>query len=114
MSVLDAATGDACQIPRLDFELTPGCDHKCAHCYNVWTADEGDAQAGYDTGGQLRTPAFKAMMSDIVAQSGARHITITGGEPLVRRNILSLFRALGRHLETGDLEELTVGHITNA
>ena len=90
MSVIDATHGDACQIPRLDFELTPGCDHKCAHCYNVWTAEDGDAQAGYDTGGQLRTPAFKAMMSDIVAQSGAQHITITGGEPLLRKDAVEI------------------------
>jgi len=39
---------------------------------------------------------------------GVRKLRITGGEPLVRRNIMSLFRSLGRHLETGDLEELTL------
>src|SRR6202008_513980 len=39
---------------------------------------------------------------------GVRKLRLTGGEPLVRRNILSLFRALGRHLKTGDLDELTV------
>jgi pyrroloquinoline quinone biosynthesis protein E len=81
---------DACQIPRLDLELSPGCDHKCAHCYNVWTADEGDAQAGYDTRGQLRTPEFKAMMTKAVQQTGARHFTITGGEPLLRKDALDI------------------------
>jgi cyclic pyranopterin phosphate synthase len=39
---------------------------------------------------------------------GVRKIRITGGEPLVRRNIISLFQALGRHLTTGALDELTV------
>lgn len=91
MSVLESgATEGDCQIPRLDFELTPGCDHKCAHCYNVWTADASDPQAGYDTGGQLRTPAFKEMMTKIVSQSGAQHITITGGEPLLRKDALEI------------------------
>ena len=88
MAVLNEEHG--CSIPRLDFELTPGCDHKCAHCYNVWTAAEGDPQAGYDTRGQLRTPAFTAMMTDVVRQTGARHITITGGEPLLRKDALDI------------------------
>ncbi|MGO8914667.1 MAG: GTP 3',8-cyclase MoaA, partial [Stellaceae bacterium] len=39
---------------------------------------------------------------------GVRKLRLTGGEPLVRRNILSLVRALGRHLETGALDELTL------
>ena len=39
---------------------------------------------------------------------GARKIRITGGEPLVRRNVMSLFRALGRHLASGALDELTL------
>jgi len=39
---------------------------------------------------------------------GARRIRITGGEPLVRRNVMSLFRGLKRHLESGALDELTV------
>lgn len=87
MSVTD---DDACRIPRLDFELTPGCDHACAHCYNVWTADDGDPQAGYDAKGQLRTPELLAMMTKAVRQTGARHLTLTGGEPLLRKDALDV------------------------
>src|SRR3546814_7185587 len=43
---------------------------------------------------------------------GVRKLRLTGGEPLVRRDILWLVRRLGRHLETGDLAELTL--TTNA
>ncbi len=39
---------------------------------------------------------------------GVRKLRLTGGEPLVRRNVMHLVRALGRHLETGALEELTL------
>jgi cyclic pyranopterin phosphate synthase len=39
---------------------------------------------------------------------GVRRLRITGGEPLVRRGIISLFRSLSRHLESGALEELTL------
>ena len=41
-------------------------------------------------------------------RKGVNKLRITGGEPLVRRNILSLFRNLGRHLGTGALKELTL------
>ncbi len=97
MSVLDTTdtTPGQAHIPRLDFELTPGCDHRCAHCYNVWTADEGDAQDGYDTSGQLTTPAFKALMTKAVQQTGANHLTITGGEPLLRKDALDIIEHAG-------------------
>jgi cyclic pyranopterin phosphate synthase len=39
---------------------------------------------------------------------GTRKIRITGGEPLVRRGIMTLFRSLSRHIADGRLEELTV------
>jgi cyclic pyranopterin phosphate synthase len=43
---------------------------------------------------------------------GVRKLRLTGGEPLVRKNVMSLFRGLGRHLESGALDELTL--TTNA
>jgi cyclic pyranopterin phosphate synthase len=39
---------------------------------------------------------------------GVRKLRLTGGEPLVRRNIISLFRGLGRLMRTGELGELTL------
>jgi cyclic pyranopterin phosphate synthase len=39
---------------------------------------------------------------------GVRKLRLTGGEPLVRRNVMSLFRGLGRHIAEGNLDELTV------
>jgi cyclic pyranopterin phosphate synthase len=39
---------------------------------------------------------------------GTRKLRITGGEPLVRRDIMTLFRSLSRHLGTGALDELTL------
>jgi len=39
---------------------------------------------------------------------GVKKLRITGGEPLVRKGIMTLFEDLGRHLETGALEELTL------
>ncbi len=39
---------------------------------------------------------------------GVKKLRITGGEPLVRRDIMTFFNAMGRHLESGALEELTL------
>jgi len=39
---------------------------------------------------------------------GVEKLRITGGEPLVRRNIMSFFRAMTRHLDSGALKELTL------
>jgi cyclic pyranopterin phosphate synthase len=39
---------------------------------------------------------------------GVRKLRITGGEPLVRRDILTFFRTISRHLDSGALEELTL------
>ncbi len=81
--------GDAHKVPRLDFELTSSCDHACGHCYNVWDARPGDPQGGYGKG-QLNTEDFLAMLDKAVAQSGADHITITGGEPLLHKGAMAI------------------------
>jgi len=44
----------------------------------------------------------------VFVSRGVRHLRLTGGEPLVRRNIMELVYALSRHLQTGMLEELTL------
>ena len=101
---------DAHRVPRLDFELTPGCDHACGHCYNVWGADEEDPQGGYGKG-QLKPEAFLQMMEKAVGQSGADHITITGGEPLLRKDALDIIRRATELV--GSVQLITNGsHVT--
>jgi cyclic pyranopterin phosphate synthase len=39
---------------------------------------------------------------------GVKQVRVSGGEPLVRRGIMTLFKSLGRHLDSGALEELTL------
>ena len=39
---------------------------------------------------------------------GVEKLRITGGEPLVRRDIMTFFRGMSRHLESGALKELTL------
>jgi|TARA_B100000497_G_C7690781_1_gene419880 cyclic pyranopterin phosphate synthase len=47
------------------------------------------------------------MCSAFISQ-GVEKLRITGGEPLVRRNIMEFFESISRHLKTGDLKELTL------
>lgn len=44
----------------------------------------------------------------LFVQLGVRKLRLTGGEPLVRRNVLHLIRRLSRHLDAGALDELTL------
>ena len=41
-------------------------------------------------------------------RAGVRKLRLTGGEPLVRRGIMTLFASLSRHLASGALDELTL------
>ena len=47
-------------------------------------------------------------LTRLFAQVGVRKLRLTGGEPLVRKNVMSLVRALSRHLDSGALDELTL------
>jgi pyrroloquinoline quinone biosynthesis protein E len=78
------------RLARLEVELTHACDHDCAHCYNVWTARDGDPQGGLDTTGQLPTPELLSMLDKVVAETGVRSISFTGGEPLLRKDALEI------------------------
>jgi cyclic pyranopterin phosphate synthase len=49
-----------------------------------------------------------ATIADAFIARGVRKIRLTGGEPLVRRGVTDLARMIGRHLETGALDELTL------
>ena len=90
------AIGDSSQAPRLEIELTSGCDHRCEHCYNVWNAESEDHQGGYPRG-QLPTEELLTLIDKAVKQSGAGHITVTGGEPVLHpdaEQLLSHFCSL--------------------
>jgi|TARA_B110000467_G_C18332416_1_gene494374 cyclic pyranopterin phosphate synthase len=47
-------------------------------------------------------------LCSVFIKLGVKKLRLTGGEPLVRKNIMSLIQALGKRLDSGDLEELTL------
>jgi GTP 3',8-cyclase len=87
-------------ISYLRVSVTDRCDFRCVYCMaedmtflpkaEVLTLEEIDRACS----------AFVRL--------GVRKLRLTGGEPLVRRNIMSLVRSLGRHLTSGALDELTL------
>lgn len=64
----------------VQIELTESCNQKCVHCYNFWRYTE---EARPD---ELGISDFLAILSKL-HNSGVSVITLTGGEPLLRRSI---------------------------
>lgn len=87
-------------ITYLRVSVTDRCDFRCVYCMseNMTFLPKGDL---------LSLEELDRLCSAFIRR-GVRKLRITGGEPLVRRDIMTLFRNLGRHLETGLLDELTV------
>jgi len=87
-------------ISYLRVSVTDRCDFRCVYCM----AEDMTFLPKADI---LSLEELDRLCSAFV-RKGVKKLRLTGGEPLVRKNIMSLFRSLGRHLETGALDELTV------
>ena len=87
-------------ITYLRVSVTDRCDFRCVYCM-------AEDMTFLPKSEVLTLEELDRLCSAFV-RLGVRKLRLTGGEPLVRRNILSLFRALGRHLESGALDELTL------
>jgi cyclic pyranopterin phosphate synthase len=87
-------------ISYLRISVTDRCDFRCVYCMaeNMTFLPKRDL---------LTLEELDRVASAFVAR-GVRKLRITGGEPLVRRNVMELFESLGRHLATGALDELTL------
>ena len=87
-------------ITYLRVSVTDRCDFRCVYCM----AEDMTFLPKKDV---LSLEELDRLCSAFIAK-GVRRLRLTGGEPLVRRNILSLIRSLGRHIESGQLDELTL------
>jgi cyclic pyranopterin phosphate synthase len=88
------------EITYLRVSVTDRCDLRCVYCMS-------EDMTFLPKGDLLSLEELDRVCSAFV-NLGVRKIRITGGEPLVRRNVMSLFAALGRHVDTGHLAELTL------
>ena len=87
-------------ITYLRVSVTDRCDFRCVYCMS-------EDMAFLPKRDLLTLEELDRLCSAFVAK-GVRKLRITGGEPLVRRDIMTLFRSLSRHLASGVLDELTV------
>jgi cyclic pyranopterin phosphate synthase len=87
-------------ITYLRVSVTDRCDLRCVYCMS-------EHMTFLPRRDLLSLEELNRLCSAFV-QRGVKKLRITGGEPLVRRNIMWLFEALGRHLDGGGLEELTL------
>ena len=74
--------------PRLQtllVEVTGRCNHACLHCYNVWHA--GDAAGSRYPLGELDTPHMLQLLGKALDETHCSHVTLTGGEPLLRDDL---------------------------
>src|SRR6476619_8248865 len=87
-------------ITYLRVSVTDRCDFRCVYCMseNMTFLPKQD----------LLTLEELDRLCSAFVRRGVRKLRITGGEPLVRKNIMWLFRSLSRHLESGLLDELTL------
>ncbi|SMH53020.1 GTP 3',8-cyclase MoaA [Maritimibacter sp. HL-12] len=87
-------------ITYLRLSVTDRCDFRCSYCM----AEE----MVFLPKKELLSLEELDRMSTAFIGLGVRKLRITGGEPLVRKGIMTFFRAMSRHLESGALEELTL------
>jgi GTP 3',8-cyclase len=87
-------------ISYLRVSVTDRCDFRCVYCMAEDMTFLPKAEV-------LSLEELERLCGALVRR-GVKKLRMTGGEPLVRKNVMSLFRGLGRHLETGALEELTL------
>ena len=91
-------------ITYLRVSVTDRCDLRCVYCMN-------EEMAFLPKRDLLTLEELDRLCSAFVRR-GTTKLRLTGGEPLVRRDIMALFRSLSRHLASGALKELTL--TTNA
>ena len=87
-------------VSYLRVSVTDRCDFRCVYCMSEHMT--------FLPKKDLLTLEELDRVCSAFVRKGVRKLRITGGEPLVRKNVLWLFKALGRHLEDGTLDELTL------
>lgn len=87
-------------ITYLRVSVTDRCDFRCAYCM----AEDMTFLPRKD----LLSLEELDRLCSIFIEKGVRKLRLTGGEPLVRKNIMHLVRQLSRHLARGTLDELTL------
>jgi GTP 3',8-cyclase len=87
-------------ITYLRVSVTDRCDFRCVYCMS-------EHMTFLPKRDLLSLEELDRLCTAFVGL-GVRRLRLTGGEPLVRRGLMTLIRSLGRHLDSGALDELTL------
>src|ERR1044072_6419124 len=87
-------------ITYLRVSVTDRCDFRCVYCMS-------EDMSFLPKRDLLTLEELDRLCTGFVG-GGVRRLRLTGGEPLVRRDIMTLFRSLSRHLHSGAIDELTL------
>lgn len=87
-------------ISYLRVSVTDRCDFRCTYCMSEHMTFLPKADL-------LSLEELDRLCTTFI-HMGVQKLRITGGEPLVRKGILTFFEAMSRHLATGALKELTL------
>ncbi|MBO6816129.1 MAG: GTP 3',8-cyclase MoaA [Rhizobiaceae bacterium] len=87
-------------VEYLRVSVTDRCDFRCVYCM----AED----MTFLPKKELLTLEELERLCAVFVEKGVRKLRLTGGEPLVRRGVMGLIRNLGKMLDGGGLDELTL------
>ncbi len=87
-------------IDYVRLSVTDRCDFRCVYCMAE--------QMTFLPKGDLLSLEELERLGKALIRRGVRRIRLTGGEPLVRRDVMQLITALGAEVQAGRLQELTL------
>jgi cyclic pyranopterin phosphate synthase len=87
-------------ISYVRVSVTDRCDFRCVYCMSE--------DMNFLPNRDVLSLEEVDRLCTVFVRLGTRKLRVTGGEPLVRRDIMTLFRFLSRHLREGALDELTL------
>ncbi|WP_375699590.1 GTP 3',8-cyclase MoaA [Pseudophaeobacter sp. TrK17] len=87
-------------ITYLRVSVTDRCDFRCVYCMSE--------NMTFLPKKELLTLEELDLLCSSFIKMGVQKLRITGGEPLVRRGIMTFFESMTRHLDSGALKELTL------
>lgn len=95
-------------LPSLIFETTWRCNHACMHCYNVWQPDTPEWPCPYPRG-ELDTATTLRLLDKALDETRCAHVTLTGGEPLLRPDLFQIVEHL--HARGVGINLISNGHL---
>lgn len=88
------------KIDYLRISVTDRCNFRCQYCMSE--------NMSFMPKNELLTLEEISLIAERFISHGVKKIRLTGGEPLVRRDMKDVIQRLGRKVESGELEELTL------